>query len=442
MTTANNNNLQFFIETFGCQMNEADSGKLRVLLSRKGFNPAGNYKDADIIIMNTCSVRKKAEETAYQHLNNFRSHKKNNPGKIIAFGGCIGQEKSKELLKKFPGLDLVFGTETLLKIPSLLEDIIKKRKRVYDTEWDVENKIINENIPWLKNGKITGFIPISRGCSNYCSYCIVPFTRGAEKNRPFGSVMKEAGDAVKNGIKEITLLGQNVNSYYDNGKKFRDLLEELNKIEGLKRIRFLTSHPRDLSEGDIQTINECSKVCEHYHLPLQSASDRVLKLMNRGYTIAEYDKKIDYIRKLRPYASVTTDIIIGFPGETEKDFEDTLNYMRKTEFDSAFSFMYSKRPNTKALELEDSITETVKKKRLKDIIDMQENISRRVNEKLLNKITSVLIEGVCKNEKQKLFGKTRTGKPVVFSGNGGLIGQEVAIKIVKTGPHTLAGEIV
>lgn len=423
-------------------MNEADSEKLKALLIHNGFNYSDNFNDADIIIMNTCSVREKAEKTAFQYLNQFRSHKRDNPEKIIAFGGCIGQEKKKELLKKFPGLDLVFGTESLLKVPSLLEEIRKKRRRIYDTEWDKENRIINENIPWVKNGKITGFVPISRGCNNFCSYCIVPFTRGEEKNRPFISVMEDVEDAVRNGIREITLLGQNVNSYYDGDKSFRDLVGALNKIDGLKRIRFMTSHPRDLSEEDIQMMNKCAKVCEHFHLPLQSASNRILELMNRGYTLEEYDKKIRYIKRLKPHTIVTTDIIIGFPGETEKDFEDTLNYVKKTEFDSAFTFMYSKRPNTKASELEDTVPESVKKRRLQDVIDLQEKISRCINEKYLDKKENVLVEGICKNEKLKLFGKTRTGKAVIFSGSDELVGQEVDLKIINTGPHTLAGEII
>ncbi|MFH1288612.1 MAG: MiaB/RimO family radical SAM methylthiotransferase, partial [bacterium] len=236
--------------------------------------------------------------------------------------------------------------------------------------------------------------------------------------------------------------GQNVNSYYDENKDFADLLVELNKVNGLQRIRFMTSHPRDLSEKIIQTINKCPKVCEHYHLPLQSGSNRVLGLMNRGYTIEEYDKKIKIIRELKPRTAVTTDVIIGFPGETEKDFEDTLNYIKETEFDATFTFMYSKRPDTKASELEDSVPEAVKKNRLQKVIDLQENISRQKNGKLLNKKVNVLVEGICKNEKHKLFGKTRTGKPVIFSGDAGLAGQEIIVRITGTGPHTLTGEII
>lgn len=414
-------------------MNEADSEQLKSLLVQNGFGLTDNYKDAGIIIMNTCCVRRKAEEKAYQYLNQFQSHKRQNRDIIIALGGCLGQQKKGALLKKFPGLDLVFGTETLLKVPLLVKDIEEKRGRIADAQWDKEGKILSKNIEWVKNGKVTGFVPISRGCNNLCSYCIVPLTRGEEKNRPFQTIIEDVENAVRSGIKEITVLGQNVNSYRDGDKNFADLLAKLDKVDGLKRIRFMTSHPRDLSEEIIQEINGCRKVCEHYHLPLQSGSNRILELMDRGYTIEEYDKKIKTIRKLKPCTAITTDIIVGFPDETEKDFEETLNYIKETEFDSAFTFVYSERPGTKARELEDSVPDTVKKSRLQKIIDLQENISARKNMELLNKKVDVLIE-------QKLFGKTRTGKSVVFKREVDLIGHEVSVQIIGTGPHTLIGE--
>ncbi|GLC32670.1 tRNA (N6-isopentenyl adenosine(37)-C2)-methylthiotransferase MiaB [Clostridium omnivorum] len=435
--------LKYYIETWGCQMNEEDSEKLSGMLKNLGYSRTEKKDDASIIIFNTCCVRENAELKVYGNLGALKKMKKTNPDLIIAVCGCMMQQEgmAENIIKKYPFVDIIFGTHNSYKFPEYLNRVKQENKSIIEIINKEEG--IVEGIPVDRASSIKAFVTIMYGCNNFCTYCIVPYVRGRERSRTPEDIENEIKDLVTQGYKEITLLGQNVNSY---GKglepdiTFSDLLRRLNKIEGLERIKFMTSHPKDLSEDLIKAITECDKVCEQVHLPVQSGSTNILRKMNRGYTREKYLQQITAIKAAMPNVALTTDIIVGFPGETEEDFLDTLSLIKEVEFDSAFTFIYSKRKGTPADEMIEQIDDNVKHDRFNRLVEVVNEISEKKNKEYQDKIVEVLVEGLSKNDSSKLMGRTRTGKLVNFAGKEESIGKLVNVKITNAQTFSLIGE--
>jgi tRNA-2-methylthio-N6-dimethylallyladenosine synthase len=428
---------KYLIETWGCQMNEHDSEKMAGMLEELGYKETSRRDDADIIIFNTCLIRENAELKVYGRLGELKPLKKKNPDLLIAVCGCMMQKKEiRELIKeKYSFVDIVFGTHNIHK----LQEFVLNHTQVSDMLMDVwEDGIeIVEGLPSKRKYSFKAFVNVMYGCNNFCTYCVVPYTRGRERSRNPEDIINEITDLAKKGYKEVTLLGQNVNSYGKTLEKktsFAELLRMINEIQGIERIRFMTSHPKDLSDELIYAIRDCDKVCEHIHLPFQAGSNKILKLMNRKYTKEQY---LDLVYKLRsevPNISVTTDIIVGFPGETEEDFEHTLDVVKKARFDSAFTFLYSVREGTRAATMENQVPDNIKHERFQRLINLLNPIVYENNQKLKDKTVEVLVEGVSKNDNNVLTGRTRTNKLVHFKGDKKLISKLVDIKI--TTPKT------
>lgn len=439
----NENQLKYYIETWGCQMNEEDSEKLSGMLKRLGYGKTEERDKASIIIFNTCCVRENAELKVYGNLGALKKQKKNNPNLIIAVCGCMMQQKgmAEAIIKKYPFVDIIFGTHNSYKFPEYLNRVKQEGTSVIEIP-DKETEII-EGIPVDRESDIKAFVTIMYGCNNFCTYCIVPYVRGRERSRKPEDIEEEIKSLVSKGYREITLLGQNVNSY---GKglnpemNFADLLIRLNKIEGLERIRFMTSHPKDLSDEVISAIRDCDKLCEQIHLPVQSGSSRILKKMNRHYDREYYLGLVNKIKKEIPGVALTTDIIVGFPGETEEDFEDTLSLVKEVEYDSAFTFIYSRRKYTPADMLLDQIPDEVKHNRFNRLVDAVNEICAKKNKEYEGRVVEVLVEGTSKNDENRLAGRTRTGKLVNFHGNKNSIGKIINVRIVKALSFSLNGE--
>lgn len=433
----------FFIETWGCQMNEEDSEKLSGMLKKMGYKKAANKIHADLIIFNTCCVRENAELKVYGHLGTLKELKAQNPQLIIAVCGCMMQQKhmAENIIKKYPFVDIIFGTHNAYKFPEYLNTVHQKNSSVVEIQ-DRETGII-EGVPIDRESTIKAFVTIMYGCNNFCTYCIVPYVRGRERSRKPKDIENEIKNLVSKGYREITLLGQNVNSYGKNlipKISFSELLRKINTINGLERIRFMTSHPKDLTEDVIDTISECDKVCEQVHLPVQSGSTDILKKMNRNYSKEQYLNLIYKIREKIPEASITTDIMVGFPGETEKDFEETLDLAKKVEYDSAFTFIYSRRKDTPADKSKDQIPEGVKHERFNRLVEVINKSSAKRNKAYMGKIEEILVEGISKNDSTKLMGRTRTGKLVNFEGDKDFIGKLVKVEITKSNSFSLSGK--
>ncbi len=365
-----------YIRTFGCQMNVYDSEVISGLLIDEGYKITEDINGADVILLNTCSIRKKAEDKVYSHLGVLRKLKEKRPGLILGVGGCMAQREGEEIFKRSPSVDLIFGVHQICHLPTILSKVIRERRKVIAIE---EERIGPEEVKAYRKDKTKAYIAIMRGCDNHCTYCVVPSARGRQRSRSSEEIIKEIENLAEEGYKEITLLGQNVTAYgKDLGRiDFADLLERINEIEGIEKIRFVTSHPRDISDRLIETLSRLSKAYEHLHLPVQSGSNRILKDMNRGYTREENLKIIDKVRSLIPKISITTDIIVGFPGEKEEDFQDTLELMKEIKFNSAYMFQYSPRPGTPAERMSGQIPEETKLKRLHKVINLQREISKR-----------------------------------------------------------------
>ena len=427
-------------------MNLRDSEFVTGLLLDKGFRKANSFEDADVIIFNSCSVRKHAEDRLFSNIGDLAGLKKRKTGLIIGLMGCTAQNYKDKALEKAPLLDFVCGTGNESGLPELLTDIIKDRCRIIAADKINDKK--PELLPAYREGTFKAFVSISEGCDNFCSYCIVPYVRGRERSRNAKDIAREVKDLAGRGFKEITLLGQNVNSYGNSNHQppaashnFITLLESLNNIKGIERIRFMTSHPKDASIELFKAMRGLDKVCEHLHLPLQSGSDRILKLMNRKYTQKRYTELISDYRKVLPGGALTTDIIAGFPSETDKDFKETMKVMKEARFDSAFTFKYSPRPPAKSCKLKDTIGETVKEKRLKTIIDLQCRVSEENNRALAGATVEALVDGYCGKDPHKLTGRTRTNKVAVFGGDEGLIGSLVNVKVESVTPYALKGRL-
>lgn len=436
-------NLQYYIETWGCQMNEEDSEKLSGMLKNLGYVRTDNRDIADIIIFNTCCVRENAELKVYGNLGELKRYKKRNPSLIIAVCGCMMQQEgmAEKIIKKYPFVDIIFGTHNSYKFPEYLNRVRQEEKSIIEI-MNKEEGII-EGLPVDRLSNIKGFVTIMYGCNNFCTYCIVPYVRGRERSRKSKDIENEIKSLVAKGYKEVTLLGQNVNSYgkgLDEDINFAKLLRQLNEIEGLERIRFMTSHPKDLSDEVIQAVSDCSKVCEQIHLPLQSGSSRILTKMNRHYNREDYQSVVRKIKESVKDASITTDIIIGFPGETEEDFQDTLSLVKEVQFDSAFTFIYSKRQGTPADLMEDQIDDNIKHDRFNRLVGAVNECSALKNKEYYGKTVEVLVEGLSKNDSEKLMGRTRTGKLVNFSGRKDSIGKLTMVKITEALSFSLNGE--
>ncbi len=435
----------YHIITYGCQMNEHDSEKISWLLEDLGYVWTDTKENSDFIVYNTCLVRENAELKVYGQLGALKGLKRQNPDLIIALCGCMMQrEEIREIiLSKYKHVDIIFGTNNIHKLPQL----IHRYEQTGDTIVDIieDSREIVEDINANRMYSYKAFVNIMYGCNNFCTYCIVPYTRGREKSREPKNIINEIKELTSKGYKEITLLGQNVNSYgktLNYNYSFAKLLREINKIEGLERIRFMTSHPKDLSDELIEAMASLDKVCEHLHLPVQSGSNKILKAMNRKYTREEYLLLIDKIRKAIPEIAISTDIIVGFPGEREEDFEETLDLVKEVRYDSAFTFLYSIREGTIAANMENQVPDEIKHNRFQKLLDTLYPIFYEKNLNYENKIVEVLVEEVSKNDPNMLTGRTRTGKLIHFKGNRELIGQLVDVRIDKIKTFTLEGCLV
>jgi tRNA-2-methylthio-N6-dimethylallyladenosine synthase len=425
-------------------MNVHDSEKLAGLLEALGYTPAGSEEEADLILYNTCSVRENPERKVFGRLTGLRKRKEANPGLIIGVCGCMVQVPARrdQLWERYPQVDLIFGTHNLHELPAYL-DRVRQGERVVEV-WE-EGREPVEGVPARRTDPFHAWVNISYGCDNACSYCIVPTTRGRCRSRRAEQVVAEVRALVATGVREVTLLGQNVNAYgkdLPGDQDFAGLLWRLNEVEDLWRIRFTTSHPKDVSSGLIEALAKADKVCEHLHLPLQSGSTAVLRRMNRGYTAAEYLELVGRLRTAVPELALTTDLIVGFPGETEGEFQETLDVVRQVGFDSAFTFVYSPRPGTPAAGVREQVETEVKRDRIARLIAVQEECSAAANRKLVGRRVEVLVEGVSKTDPGILAGRARTNKLVHFPGSAVLAGSLVWVEIGESHPWTLYGKVV
>ncbi|OGW40547.1 MAG: tRNA (N6-isopentenyl adenosine(37)-C2)-methylthiotransferase MiaB [Nitrospirae bacterium RBG_13_39_12] len=419
-----------YLKTWGCQMNVHDSEKMLGILKEEGYSQSDNPFHADLIILNTCSIREKAERKFYSELGRIKAYKNKRPDINIAVAGCIAQKEGRAIFKKASYVDFIFGPQNI----HILKDFVSGTNLHISTE---ENpRIAETDLPVKRADSIKAWITIMYGCNNFCSYCIVPYTRGRERSRPSKNILSEAEELASKGYKEITLLGQNVNSYkYDTD--FPGLLRKLNRVGGLERIRFITSHPKDLSDELIDAIFGLPKVCEHIHLPIQSGSDNILRLMRRGYTYADYIKKVSRLREKVPGIAITSDVITGFPGESHADHVLTLKAIKEIEFDGLFAFKFSKRPGTKTFDMEGCLNEKIKSERLSEILSIQDRITSRKNRLLEGTKQEIMIGGYSDTDKEKLTGRTRTNKIVNVPKFKIERGSLIIVEITKGKQHSL-----
>jgi tRNA-2-methylthio-N6-dimethylallyladenosine synthase len=435
---------QYYIESYGCQMNDHDAEKLSGMLQTCGFSPAPSKEEATLLLFNTCCVREHAEKRVFGNIGALKKRKENEPGLLIGVCGCMMQQRevAERLFKRFPFVDLVFGTHELHHFPLLLSRTLAGERVFSVRESDGE---IVEGLPVVRGGSFSTFVTIMYGCNNFCSYCIVPYVRGRERSRAPGNIVAEVRSLAERGFREITLLGQNVNSYAyaDDGVDFPELLRRVSTVEGIERIRFMTSHPKDLSPRLIEAMATLPKVCHHIHLPVQSGSNRILSEMNRRYTREKYLGLVEDIRAAVDGVELTTDIIVGFPGETEEDFEETLALVRQVGFSAAYTFMYSPRLGTRAAEMENQVPEEVKKDRLLRLNACSAEQLKVGNQKYIGQEGTVLVEGCDRREKAPMaYGKLTNFKMVYFPGDAGLIGSMHHVRITGIQNNSLIGELV
>ncbi|MBL8500499.1 MAG: tRNA (N6-isopentenyl adenosine(37)-C2)-methylthiotransferase MiaB [Nitrosomonas sp.] len=437
---------KLYIKTFGCQMNEYDSEKMAdVLHAAYGMEPTDDPAQADIILFNTCSVREKAQEKVFHDLGRVRHLKENNPNLLIGVGGCVASQEGKAIVSRAPFVDVVFGPQTLHRLPQLIET----RKATGRSQVDISFPEIEkfDHLPPARTEGVTAFVSIMEGCSKYCSFCVVPYTRGEEVSRPLNDVLTEIAILANQGIKEITLLGQNVNAYLgsmDGGEiaDFAMLLEYLHEIPGIERIRYTTSHPKEFTTRLIQAYGQLPKLVNHLHLPVQSGSDRVLAAMKRGYSVLEYKSIIRKLRAIRPDISLSSDFIVGFPGETEADFNATMQLIEDMNFDESYSFVYNPRPGTPAADLPDDTPPEVKLERLQRLQAQINRQARKISMEMVGSIQRVLLEGISKKNADEFFGRTDNNRVVNLASDPALVGSFVNVRITEARSHTLRGEIV
>ncbi len=432
------------VDTYGCQQNEADSEKLRGYLAEMGYGFTQDEFQADVIVVNTCAVREHAEMRVLGNVGALNHTKKNNPNQIIAVCGCMVQQEhmAEKIKKSYPVVDLVFGPHELWRFPELMQQVMTKHKRVFATA--KSDGAVAEGIPLRRDGSVKAWLSIMYGCNNFCTYCVVPYVRGRERSRLPEDVVAEARQLVAEGYKDITLLGQNVNSYgrdLESDTDFSDLLRMINGIPGDFILRFMTSHPKDATEKLFKTMAECEKCAHHIHLPVQSGNDHILKLMNRNYTREKYLSQVALARSYMPDLVITTDIIVGFPNETEEEFEDTISLCEEVRFDAMFTFIYSKRVGTPAASMPDPYTRADKQKHFDRLMDVSNRISGEKHKEYEGKTVRVLVDGETGREEYNLSSRTNGGRLVHLRGDKSLIGQFVNVKIVSSNTWALYGEI-
>ncbi|MBQ1249580.1 MAG: tRNA (N6-isopentenyl adenosine(37)-C2)-methylthiotransferase MiaB [Selenomonadales bacterium] len=404
---------KYLILTYGCQMNENDSQRLGGLLQKIGYEETTVMEDADAILLNTCCVRESAELKIYGKIGEIKGLKRDKPSLIVGVCGCMAQKNQKALFKRAPHIDFVVGPNNLHDVPNIIAQIGEERKHILATDDGINTE--SDHVPTVRKQGMTAWVPIMYGCNNFCTYCIVPYVRGRERSRTIAEICTEIEDLALEGCREVTLLGQNVNSYgkgTDEGD-FADLLRAVNEIKGIERIRYMTSHPRDMSQRVIEAVRDCEKVCDHFHLPVQAGSDVLLKRMNRGYTTEYYRDLVRRIREANPNATLTTDLIVGFPGETDELFEETLAFVKEMRYDAAYTFLYSKRSGTPAAEMDEQVDIKVKKARLQKLMDMQNENSLELNQAYVGRTVEVMVEGPSKSDEQTWTGRT-TGNKIIL----------------------------
>ena len=437
-------NKKYFLRTYGCQMNEHDSENIKAILEDMSYIETDVMEDADLILLNTCAIRENAHNKVFGYLGRIKHLKEEKPHVIAGICGCMAQEEVvvNEIKTKYKWLDIVFGTHNIHKLPQILNDSIIKKEQEIEV-FSIEGDVI-ENIPVKRDSKYKAWINIMYGCDKFCTYCIVPYTRGKQRSRLPEYIIKEVEDLIKDGYKEVTLLGQNVNAYgkdLDIDYGMENLLEDVAKT-GIERIRFITSHPWDFTDKMIEIISKYKNIMPYIHLPLQSGSNNILKLMGRRYTKEEYITLFNKIKKALPYSSITTDIIVGFPNETDEDFNDTLEVVNTCKFDSAFTFIFSPRVGTPAAKMNDNVSLEIKEKRLQVLNELINKYSKEANDKYLEKIVPVLVEGISEKDENMLFGYTDTMKLVNIKGSKDNIGKIVDVKITDIKTWNMYGEIV
>jgi tRNA-2-methylthio-N6-dimethylallyladenosine synthase len=435
---------KLYVKTYGCQMNQYDSERIAQVMGRVGYARTDCIEMADLILLNTCSVRDKAEQKVYSMLGSWKALKESRGGVVIAVGGCVAQQEGAGLLRRIPHLDLVFGTHNIHKLPHMVEQVRTSRSRPVEIAFYREPSYMEDPDGRTEAGGAKAFVTIMQGCNKVCSFCIVPRVRGREVSRPSAKIIAEIESLAHRGVIEVMLLGQNVNSYGTSSSgepSFAELLARVNAVEGLQRIRFTTSHPQDLSPELIDAYDKLEKLCGHLHLPVQSGSDAVLSRMRRGYTRDEYCHRIDDLRRRCPNVALTTDIIVGFPGETDNEFADTLEMLNQVEYDEIFSFMYSPRPGTVSAKLyEDDVAYEIKKHRLKEVQNLQQQISLRKNRESIGNIEEILVDGESRLANGQIMGRTRTNRIVNLMGEKTLIGSLVPVGITGATATSLIGE--
>ena len=427
------------IITYGCQMNVADSERMAGLLKAIGYSLTDDLDAADLILINTCCVRATAEDKVFGQIGRFKTLKRQKPALILGVTGCMAQKEGADLLKRAPHVDFVLGTGQSSEVARVVQSIELERKHVVDTS-NVSGDIPSEVYP-LRGGQVSTFVPIMYGCNNFCTYCIVPYVRGRERSRKPNEIIAEVKQAVAEGFKEITLLGQNVNSYAG-GMTFAELLAAIDKVAGVERLRFMTSHPKDLSDELIAAIAGGEHICEHIHLPVQYGSDKILRRMNRVYSVEGYLRLVEKIRAAIPNVSLTTDLIVGFPGETEEDFKETLNFIRVVEFDAAFTFIYSRRSGTPAATFANQIDDETKHRRLNELMTVQNAISLAKNRALIDSVVEVLVEGASKTDDKIYTGRTRSNKLILFAHGSERAGDLVNVRITQAQTWLLKGDVI
>ena len=429
------NDKKVYIETYGCQMNVSDTEIVLSVLSDYGYNETTNIKESDVIFLNTCSVRENAEQKIFNRLKHLTSLKKKNPNKVIGILGCMAERMRDRLIEKEKVVDIIVGPDEYRKIPHLIENLIETGEKGIAVK--LSKVETYDDITPIRRDGISAWLSVMRGCDKFCTFCVVPFTRGRERSRKIKSIIDESRMLFDEGIKEVTLLGQNVNSFNDEGNDFADLLKQVAVAVPEMRIRYMTSHPYDCSKKLLDTMAEYDNICKYIHLPVQSGSERILKLMNRLYSIEKYLEVLDYAKSIMPAIGLSTDIITGFPTEADEDHNLTLELMKEVKYDGAYTFGYSPRENTKAFRMEDDVPIDVKNKRLNDIIELQRHISSKINRAMVGQKKEILIESKSKKSDDFLMGRTDCNKSVIIPKDNHKIGDKVNVKILKSNSATL-----
>jgi tRNA-2-methylthio-N6-dimethylallyladenosine synthase len=437
---------KLYIKTFGCQMNEYDSAKMAdVLNASHGLEITGNAEEADVLLLNTCSIREKAQEKVFSQLGRWREWKQARPDLVIGVGGCVASQEGDSLRARAPYVDLVFGPQTLHRLPDMLKQVEQRRVPVVDISFPEIEKF--DNLPEPRADGVTAFVSIMEGCSKYCTFCVVPYTRGEEISRPFDDILAEVAQLAEQGVREVNLLGQNVNAYrglMHDGEEadLALLISYVAAIDGIDRIRYTTSHPVELTDSLIDVYGEVPELVSHLHLPVQSGSDRILAMMKRGHTALEYKARVRRLREVRPDISLSSDFIIGFPGETDADFEATMDLIADVGFDHSFSFIYSPRPGTPAASFPDDVPISVKKERLSILQARISQMANEISQKIVGTMQRILVEGPSRKDPRRLSGRTENNRVVNFDGDPALIGQFVPVHIEEALPNSLRGRLV